>query len=101
MSGYGGQQNGAPQVTAAMQEQQRRWAQQMDLVWSEMQVEKDWSKRWEIMCGELTTYDMCVKLDEMAERRWGDDWVHTRKVERAVSREAMRKVNATYWKGAA
>ncbi len=96
-----GQQHGAPIVSAAEQQRQRQWAETIDRVWSEMQVEPDWAKRWELMCGNRTTYDMCVKLDEMAERRWGADWVHTRHVERAVALEAIRKVNATYWKGAA
>lgn len=101
MSGYGGHQNGAPIVTAADQERQRQWAVTLDQVWSEMQVEPDWSKRWELMCGSRTTYEMCIELDGMAERRWGADWVHTRQVEREVSRQAMKQVNATYWKGAA
>jgi hypothetical protein len=88
-------------MSPAEHERRRKWAQAIDLVWSEMQVEPDWSKRWELMCGSRTTYEMCAKLDQMAEHRWGDDWAHTRQVERAVALEAIRKVNATYWKGAA
>ena len=96
-----GHQQGAPIVTAADQERRRQWAEAVDRVWGEMQIEPDWAKRWEIMCGNRTTYTMCVELDSMAERRWGADWAHTRQVERAVALEAIRKVNATYWKGAA
>jgi len=88
-------------ISPADQERRRKWAQTIDDVWSEMQDEPDWSKRWELMCGSSTTYEMCAKLDQMAEGRWGADWANTRQVERAVALEAIRKVNATYWKGAA
>ncbi len=95
------QQQPEQTLSPAEHERRRKWAETLDRVWSEMQVEPDWAKRWELMCGSRTTYEMCAKLDQMAECRWGDDWAHTRQVEREVSRQAMRQVNATYWKGAA
>jgi hypothetical protein len=93
--GYNQNQQANSQPTSpAILERQRQWAQGIDRAWSEMQVENDWSKRWEIMCGSGTTYEMCVELDRMAERRWGEDWVNVRAIERKVALEALREVNA-------
>ena len=88
-----GHQQGAPIVTAADHERRRKWAETVDQVWSEMQVEPDWSEKWRIMCSERTTYTMCVELDSMAERRWGEEWVRTRATERKIALDAIRKAN--------
>jgi hypothetical protein len=87
------QQQPEQTISPAEHERRRKWAETIDQVWSEMQVEPDWSEKWRIMCSERTTYEMCAKLDQMAEGRWGDEWVRTRATERKIALDMIRKAN--------
>jgi hypothetical protein len=90
---YQQQEQQAPTASPADYERRRKWAERIDLVWSEMQTEPDFSEKWRIMCSTQTSYEMCVRLDQMAEGRWGQDWVTTRAVERKIALDAISKAN--------
>jgi hypothetical protein len=87
------QEQPTPTASPADYERRRKWAERIDLVWSEMQTEPDFSEKWRIMCSTQTTYEMCVRLDQMAEGRWGQDWITTRAVERKIALDAISKAN--------
>jgi hypothetical protein len=95
MSRYQYQQQPEQPTTSspADYERRRKWAERIDLVWSEMQTAEDFAEKWRIMCSAQTTYEMCVRLDQMAEGRWGKDWIDTRAVERKIALAEIAKAN--------